>query len=154
MMWHEKVVRSTLLLLAVVCIAVIAYGFAWNVWGLLDRMSTDVVWAVGMAVLLTAWLAYAKWALKQLRNTRREEQWYEGDNASYIRRLQATRPINRSGVERAIEHLSKVAPGVSTRYMEALETLTHAVEVPTDRVVPGSAASASIGLDLIDESFD
>ncbi len=59
--------RTTLGFLALCLVAIWAYGIALVAWDVLDEVSAEWVWAGGMAIMLSLYLAFAKRALKDIK---------------------------------------------------------------------------------------
>lgn len=128
--------RSVLLGLGIMGLAAMAFQLGWAVYGLLDAIPMDVIWALGFFLVVFIWVAYAKWVVGVLRkgkkDTPRQEsgEWYMGTNAK------------------------AVAQSVGVSSMEQLERTTEAWDYDKDKIVPGNAAAAAIGLDFIDEYLE
>jgi hypothetical protein len=131
--------------MALAGLGLVAYQFAFTVYGLLESISFDVVWSIGAAILATLWLAQIKWMYQYYKKRRREKKIGIAPPHKDYPRKQVIAVLSPP---QAVLDAQAKTDGA----MEALEHSVH--EWSTRGDTPGSLAGSVIGLEVIDEYLE
>jgi len=152
--------RMTLGFLALCLVAIWAYGIAYVAYDLLEQVSAEWVWAGGMAILLTLYIAFAKRALKDIKGLKlkaESEEWRVGtkheDTLTTWGDRRALRVSLAAKLKALVPARTKWYQGDNGKQLKAMSKLERDTQ-GWKQSGAGSVGASAVGLDAIDEAFD
>lgn len=135
--------RSVLGFMAVCLVAIWAYALSYWAYGVLDSVPADWVWAGGMAIMLSLYLAFAKRVLKHIKELKHDDPT-------------PAPSINKEAYDKFYDDMMRIGAGMDAykeqekvdHAMEELESDVHGWITKGD--TPGSLAGSVIALDAVD----